>query len=59
MTDGQRINIIIQEGEGLTVEFKERFTPRIVEDMAAFANQEGRKGSRKGDRKGGRKPFCE
>ena len=41
MTDRQRINIIIQEGEGLTVEFKERFTPRIVEDMAAFANAKG------------------
>ena len=41
MTDARRINIIIQEGEGLTVEFKERFTPRIVEDMAAFANAKG------------------
>jgi ATP-dependent DNA helicase RecG len=41
MTDDQRINIIIQEGEGLTIEFKEHFTPRIVEDMTAFANTKG------------------
>ena len=33
--------MIIQEGEGLTVEFKEHFSPRIVEDMAAFANTKG------------------
>ena len=39
--DPQRINIIIQEGEGLAVEFKEHFTPRIVEDIAAFANAKG------------------
>ena len=32
---------MIAEGEGLTVEFKERFTPRILEDMVAFANGRG------------------
>ena len=35
------INMLVQEGEGLTVEFKERFTPRIDEDMVAFANTKG------------------
>ena len=33
--------LMIAEGEGLTVEFKERFTPRILEDMVAFANGRG------------------
>jgi ATP-dependent DNA helicase RecG len=33
--------MIIQEGKGLTVEFKEHFTPRIAEDMVAFANTRG------------------
>ena len=41
MTDAQRVNMIIQEGEGLTVEFKEHFTPRIAEDISAFANTKG------------------
>ena len=35
------IDILIWEGEGLTVEFKERFTPRIDEDIVAFANTKG------------------
>ena len=41
MTDLQKIKMIIQEGEGLAVEFKEHFIPRIAEDMAAFANEKG------------------
>lgn len=41
MIDAQRIDMIIQEGEGLTVEFKEHFTPRIVEDVVAFSNTKG------------------
>ena len=41
MIDDQRIDMIIQEGEGLTVEFKEHFSSRIVEDMVAFANTKG------------------
>ena len=41
MTDAHTINMIIQEGEGLTVEFKEHFTPRIAEDIVAFANTKG------------------
>ena len=39
--DFGRIKLIIQEGEGLTLEFKERFTPRIVEDRVAFTNARG------------------
>jgi hypothetical protein len=34
MTNADKINILIKEGEGLTVEFKEHFTARIDEDMA-------------------------
>lgn len=41
MPDDRKVNIIIQEGEGLTVEFKEHFKPRIVEDFVAFANAKG------------------
>ncbi len=41
MTDADMINVLIKEGEGLTVEFKEHFTPRIDEDMVAFANTKG------------------
>ncbi|MGD0234560.1 MAG: helix-turn-helix domain-containing protein [Syntrophorhabdales bacterium] len=39
--DARTINTIIEEGEGLTVEFKEHFTPRVSEDMVAFANAKG------------------
>ncbi|MEK6672521.1 MAG: RNA-binding domain-containing protein [Nitrospirota bacterium] len=41
MFDADKINILIKEGEGLTVEFKEHFTVRIDEDMVAFANTKG------------------
>ncbi|MDO8140182.1 MAG: ATP-binding protein [Candidatus Brocadiales bacterium] len=41
MTDTDRVKILIKEGEGLTVEFKEHFTPRIDEDIVAFANTKG------------------
>lgn len=41
MKDPKRINIIILEGEGLTVEFKEKYTSRIDEDIVAFANTKG------------------
>lgn len=37
----KNINTLIREGEGLTVEFKERFTARIDEDIVAFANTKG------------------
>jgi hypothetical protein len=39
MIDAQRIDMIIQEGEGLTVEFKEHFSTRIVEDVTAFSGK--------------------
>jgi len=41
MFDPVCLDLIIQEGEGLTVEFKERFTERIDQDMTAFANTKG------------------
>ena len=41
MTDAQKIDMLIQEGEGLAVEFKEHFSSRIVEDITAFANTKG------------------
>lgn len=39
--DANKVQILVQEGEGLTVEFKEHFTPRIDEDIVAFANTKG------------------
>jgi ATP-dependent DNA helicase RecG len=36
-----QIKLLIREGEGLSVEFKERYTPRIDEDIVAFANGKG------------------
>lgn len=41
MTDIEKIKILVKEGEGLTVEFKEHFTPRIDEDIVAFSNTRG------------------
>src|SRR3989304_6097059 len=41
MMDANKIQILIKEGEGLTVEFKEHFTPRIDEDIVAFATPKG------------------
>lgn len=35
------LGLIIKEGEGLTVEFKERYTSRIDRDMVAFSNSKG------------------
>ena len=36
-----RVDLLLREGEGLTIEFKERYTSRIAEDIAAFANAKG------------------
>ena len=33
--------LLIKEGEGLTVEFKEKYTSKIVQDIVAFANSRG------------------
>ncbi len=41
LKDIDRIKLFIREGEGLTLEFKERFTPHIDEDLVAFANTRG------------------
>ncbi len=35
------IDLLIQEGEGLSIEFKEKFTPRISQDIVGFANAKG------------------
>jgi ATP-dependent DNA helicase RecG len=35
--------LLVEEGEGLTVEFKEKFTPKIAQDMVGFANSIGGK----------------
>ena len=36
-----QVKLLIREGEGLTVEFKECYTPRIDGDIVAFANAKG------------------
>ena len=35
------LKLLIAEGEGLTVEFKEKYTPRIDRDIVAFSNARG------------------
>lgn len=35
------IKLLIKEGEGLAVEFKEKYSSRIDQDMVAFANTKG------------------
>jgi ATP-dependent DNA helicase RecG len=37
----EQVKLLIRGGEGLTVEFKERYTPRIDEDIVAFTNAKG------------------
>ena len=41
MTNPEKLEMLVREGEGLTVEFKEHFTSRIDEDIVAFANTKG------------------
>jgi predicted HTH transcriptional regulator len=41
MTETDRTHLLIKEGEGLAIEYKECFTPRIAENMVAFANTRG------------------
>lgn len=36
-----KIEMLIREGEGLTIEFKERYTSKIDRDIVAFANSKG------------------
>ena len=37
----EELELILKEGESLTVEFKERYTPKIVQDIVSFANGKG------------------
>lgn len=37
----EEIKLIIKEGEGLSVEFKEKYTPKIDRDIVAFSNSKG------------------
>lgn len=37
----EQIALLIREGEGLTIEFKERYSSRIDQDIVAFANTRG------------------
>lgn len=37
----KRVKILLNEGECLTVEFKEKYTSKIDEDIVAFANTKG------------------
>ena len=39
--DKLAVHLLIKEGEGLTIEFKETFTSKIDEDIVAFANTKG------------------
>lgn len=41
MADKDKVKLFIHEGEGLTVEFEEKYTSRIDEDIVAFANGKG------------------
>ncbi len=36
-----QLKLLIAEGEGLTVEFKEKYSPKIDRDIVAFANTKG------------------
>lgn len=37
----QSLELLLKEGEGLCVEFKEKFTPKISQDIVGFANAKG------------------
>lgn len=37
----EELKLLVAEGEGLTVEFKEKFTPKIDRDLVALANVRG------------------
>jgi ATP-dependent DNA helicase RecG len=39
--DSKRVKLLIREGESLTVEFKEKYTSKIDEDIVAFSNTKG------------------
>ena len=37
----EQLKLLIAEGEGLTVEFKEKYTSKIDRDIVALANTKG------------------
>ena len=37
----EQLELLIAEGEGLTLEFKERYTSKIDKDIVAMANSKG------------------
>lgn len=37
----ERLKLLIAEGEGLKVEFKEKYAPKIDRDLVALANARG------------------
>ena len=37
----EKLKLLIAEGEGLTVEFEEKYTSKIDRDIVAFANARG------------------
>jgi len=39
--DDKKVKLLLKEGECLTVEFKEKYTSKIDEDIVAFANTKG------------------
>ena len=39
--DIEKLKLLIAEGEGLAVEFKEKYTSKIDRDIVAFANTKG------------------
>lgn len=39
--NSERLKLLIAEGEGLTVEFKEKYTSKIDRDIVAMANSRG------------------
>ncbi|MBF0363632.1 MAG: ATP-binding protein [Oligoflexia bacterium] len=39
----EELLLLIKEGEGLTVECKEKYTSKIVQDIVAFSNSKGGK----------------
>ena len=39
--DSQKLGILLKEKENLTLEFKEKYSPKIDEDLVAFSNTKG------------------
>jgi predicted HTH transcriptional regulator len=39
--DKETLSLFLKEGEGLSIEFKEKYTSKIVQDFVAMANSKG------------------